>query len=275
MCLGGKFNKHVNHLYAGWNALKIEGSASEEEGKKKWSSRKIFYVQPYFRFASTVLRVHRPIAKAKIHRRNQNWKTFSLSLPEPTKRTKHSYFSFPKSLFCGEKFSVWNSIYQMFIYDRHVHIRDGKRKKQKKSGGKRGEGKNMYKFTVCWNDIKYIYVSHIVYNITNWYRLFEIHVCWNGNRAGMTSRPGPIRTFSMLIALESIHLSQFAYDPSSERTSTGTRLSSTVYLMPKRGKMLHSRFKRGRNFRRLKEELCEKEKTFFSLALYVHFHCHT
>lgn len=38
--------------------------------------------------------------------------------------------------------------------------------------GKNKKKWNMYKFTVCWNDIKYIYVSHIVYNLTNWYRFY-------------------------------------------------------------------------------------------------------
>lgn len=59
------------------------------------------------------------------------------------------------------------SIYQMFIYDLMSTYGWEKQKEKEK----RNEG-NMYNFTVCWNDIKYIYVSHIVYNITNWYRFY-------------------------------------------------------------------------------------------------------
>lgn len=54
----------------------------------------------------------------------------------------------------------------MFIYDLLSVYRWGKQKKRARNKG------NMYNFTVCWNDIKYIYVSHIVYNITNWYRFY-------------------------------------------------------------------------------------------------------
>lgn len=59
------------------------------------------------------------------------------------------------------------------------HIRTDEKTKNEGEG----KGKNMYNFTVCWNDIKYIYVSHIVYNITNWYR-FIWNSCKWGHGAG-------------------------------------------------------------------------------------------
>lgn len=52
----------------------------------------------------------------------------------------------------------------------------------------------MYNFTVCWNDIKYIYVSHIVYSLTNWYRFI-----WNSCMLRLCSKKkGQERVYSSL-----------------------------------------------------------------------------
>lgn len=98
----------------------------------------------------------------------QNWKSFPLFHHQTTPTKLENSLN---SLFPSFSWKVFaKSIYQTVIYDLYC-MSTYENKKQKERERERNEG-NMYNFTVCWNDIKYIYVSHIVYNITNWYRFY-------------------------------------------------------------------------------------------------------
>lgn len=128
LCTGGKFNKHVNHLYAEWcPALKIG---------EKWSSRKILYISLFLGIhnSSNVLAIEYHFVY--IGRTFWNWKSLrrhgkfffilekffkTAFLKKGEKSFFHSFASEPKS------------IYQMFIYDLCVHIQMKRKTKNERN----------------------------------------------------------------------------------------------------------------------------------------------